>query len=436
MKKVLIITYYWPPSGGIGVQRWLRHVKHLSAMGWEPVIYTADSPEYAIYDESLIDEIPAGTVTHKLKIREPNSFLAKLSLKNKNNAVLKAQQQKAGNRTIFQKLAWYIRGNYFVPDTRVLWIKPSVKYLNTVLEKQNFDLILSTGPPHSLHLIAKQLKEIHGIPWVADFRDPWTSMDYLKEMFLTKKSIKRHQYLEESVIKQADAVVVVGRTMYNEFFDNYGVKSEIIYNGYNEPNQNKLTVELDTKFTIVHVGSFLKNRNCNDLWKTLQEITQQNPEFSKNLEIKLVGKLDPSVLESIETHELNDYLNKIDYLPYDDAQKLLFGAQILLLPIDRIPNAEFVLTGKLFEYLQAKRPILLLGPVNGDAAMIIESCAAGYCCAFNDMDKIKSTLLELHNLFLEKNNTIDPVNIDQFSGYELTKKMAHIFDELIDKRKV
>lgn len=432
MKKALILTYYWPPSGGAGVQRWLRFVKHLRNFGWEPVIYTVDNPQYAVYDESLINEIPEGIETIKLKINEPNNFFAKLSFlsKNNNSLIYNNQQQKDSKMSILQKTMWFIRGNLFIPDARCLWIKPSVKYLSKVLANNHYDIIVSSGPPHSLHLIAKELKEKFNIPWYADFRDPWTSMDYLKEMFLTTYAKRKHMRLEKSIIDSADEIIVVGRTMFNEFKENYNRDAVIIYNGYNEIKENSAPFKLDEKFTIVHIGSFLKNRNCNDLWEVLSEMVDEDKSFSKNFEIKLVGKVDSIVLDAIEKYNLNAFLNKIDYVPFEKTQEYLYSAQILLLPIDRIANAEFVLTGKLFEYLKSKRPILLLGPTKGDAADILQSCKAGYCCDFDDKETIKKTLYYLYNLYLENNNNIDSVNVTQFSGYELTKKLALLFDNI------
>ena len=432
MKKVLIITYYWPPSGGAGVQRWLRFVKHLRKFGYEPVIYTVDNPNYALVDEGLLEDVPDDVKVYRNKIIEPNN-LFKTSSK-KGNKVYKLQQQKGDKRSLSQRISWFVRGNFFIPDARFLWIKPSVKFLNRILKQEEIDIIVSTGPPHSLHLIAEKISSKFNIPWVADFRDPWTSMDYLDEMYLTKWARKKHARLEKNVITGADEVVVVGKTMYNEFLENYSRKTEIIYNGYEGGGNLNESFELDIKFSIVHIGSFLKNRNCPDLWEVLSDICLENDSFRKDLEIKLIGNVAPVVLDSINSLKLNEQLNKIDYVPFEVTQKYLHGAQVLLLPIDRIPNAEFVLTGKLFEYLKSKRPVLLIGPSKGDAADIIENCKAGYCCDFNDKVAMKEEVLKLYELFLENKNTIESINVAQFSGIELTKKMAVLFDNQLKRK--
>lgn len=268
------------------------------------------------------------------------------------------------------------------------------------------------------------------MPWIADFRDPWVSMDYLQEMYLGKRAKRKHQEQEASVINEADEVVVVGKTMYNEFYENYGKESVIIHNGYVQSEDQIEKFSLDKKFTIVHIGSFLKNRNCDDLWKTLKVLCEKNTQFSENLEIKLIGNVAPNVMESIDRFGLNDHLNKIDYIPFSETQRHLFGAQVLLLPIDRIKNAEFVLTGKLFEYLKSKRPILLIGPEKGDAAHIINNCKAGHVCDFDNLEQIESAVLERFNLYLNNDNHIDSVNVENYSDVELTKKLTQLFDSV------
>jgi len=431
MKKVLIITYYWPPSGGAGVQRWLRFVKNLRDFGYEPIVYTVDNPNYALIDEGLESQVPEGVKVYRNKIIEPNSLF---SSKKKGN-VYKVQQQKGNKRSIIQKISWFIRGNFFIPDARFLWVKPSVRFLSKVIQEENIDVMVSTGPPHSLHLIAQKLKNKFNLPWLADFRDPWTSMDYLDEMFLTSYARKKHAKLEKNVLLNADKTVVVGRTMFNEFKENYNVSAEIIYNGYEEVKSQKETYLLDEKFSITHIGSFLKNRNCDDLWEVLAEIKQESELFNKHLEIKLIGNVAPVVIESIDKLKLTSNLNKIDYVPFEETQKYLHRAQILLLPIDRIHNAEFVLTGKLFEYLKSHRPILMIGPSNGDAADIIQQCNAGYCCDFNDKTRMKKTIYQLFELFLKEKNMIQSKNVDQFSSSQLTKRMAEVLDETINLNK-
>lgn len=434
-KKLLILTYYWPPAGGIAVQRWFRFVCSLREFGWEPVIYTAKDASYPILDETLLGQLPEGIKVYRLKATEPNNLLKLIFFwkKDKQKLIHNNQQQGGSQRSFFKKAAWFIRGNFLIPDARALWIKPSVKYLRKIMAEEKFDAIVSTGPPQSMHLIALKLKKEFGTPWISDFRDPWKSMDYLNEMFLTKRSRKKHARLEKEVVLNSNAVVVIGPTIYKEFKQDYNIDSHIIWNGYrNAENKNvQVHVEPDKVFSIVHAGSFYFARNCPVFWEALSELIAENPGFAKDLQIKIIGNMTPNVAESLEKNNLQKNLLKVEYMEHDKVQDHLRAAQVLLLPIDNVPNAEFVITGKLFEYLNARRPVLVIGPVHGDAAHIVRDCQAGYCCGFDDKKSMKETVMHLYSLFLEKRNNIQSVNIEQFESVKLTEKMAALLDSII-----
>ncbi len=434
MKNVLIIVYYWPPSGGAGVQRWLRFVKHLRDFGWEPTIYTAKDAAYAVYDENLFKEIPEGIRTLRLEVPEPNNWISKWMFwkKDTSSLIYSNQQQAVEKKSYLKKLLWWIRGNFFIPDARFLWVKPSVRFLKKNIAQGEFDAVISTGPPHSLHLIGEKVSKHFGIPWLADFRDPWVSMDYLQAINLTKFAVKKHQQQEERVVKGADKVVVVGNVMRKEFLENHGVDATVIHNGFNKKSNQQEVGALDSKFSIVHIGSFTPRRNCDDLWQVLTELVEENSEFADHLEIKLIGNTSPNILASIERLSLKPYLNHISYIKYEETLMHSRQAQVLLLPIDRIDNAEFVVTGKIFEYLNAKRPILLIGPDYGDGAMIIKNCQAGYCCNFDDHQAIKESVLMMYQMYLDGVNHIKSVNVDSYSGYELTRKLAGELNQMLE----
>lgn len=434
MNKVLIITYYWPPSGGIGVQRWLQFSKFLEANNWRPIIFTAQNAHYPIIDADLLKQVPAGIEIHRVSVPEPNNIISFFQKKgNESKKIYNLQQQSNVDKSILKKILWAIRGNFFIPDARMFWINKSNKYINKYLKENSIDAIISTGPPHSAHLIAKKVAKKHNIPWISDFRDPWTSMDYLKKMHLTSFAKRKHQRLEKSVLQDSSDVIVVGKTIQKEFKEKYNIESVIITNGYSEVENENITSTLDSKFTIVHTGSFLHFRNCDDLWSSLSALVQEHPSFAKDLEIKLVGNVAPVVLESIEKNGLTNFLNQIHHVNHNTAKEIQKSAQLLLLPIDRIDNAEFVITGKLFEYLQAKRPIFMIGPTNGDAADIISKCAAGYVIDFNNTDLMKRQLLESHEKYVCQNNVCYSIGIEKYSYRELTKEVVQLLDKTITK---
>lgn len=431
MKKVLIITYYWPPSGGIGVHRWLQFSKNFPSYGWEPIIFTAKNANYPVVDKSLLEQVPEKIEIHKVKVPEPNNLISLFNRKgNKNQKIYKLQQQNNVQTSSLKRLLWTIRGNFFIPDARMFWIKKSVRYLDNYLRENKIDAIISTGPPHSTHLIAQKIHKRFNIPWITDFRDPWTSMDYLKEMNLKQFALKKHKRLEELVLRNSTKVIVVGKTIQNEFKENYNIDSSIIYNGFQQSKENIGNQELDKKFTIVHTGSFLHKRNCDDFWFCLSELTKTDKKFAHDLEIKLVGNVAPVVKESLIKYDLQKYTVFIQHVNHQKAKAIQRSAQILLLPIDRIENAEFVLTGKLFEYLQARRPIFCIGPTYGDAADVITSCSAGSVIDFDNIELMKEEISKKYHLYSIGENKSHSHGIERFSYMELAKEVAGLLNEI------
>jgi len=420
--KVLIITYYWPPAGGSGVQRWLKFVKYLQGFGIEPVIYTVDKPNYAIIDETLQKEVPTTIEILKQPIREPNNLLSFFGNKNK--------QTSAGfldtKPSFFGKIAQYIRANFFIPDARKYWIKPSVKFLSEYLLKNTIDVVITTGPPHSLHLIGLELKQKLDIKWIADFRDPWTDIDYFHQLPLTNKAIKKHEQLEKEVISSADCILVVGKTM-KENYLKYNKNVEVITNGFDD-NEVVDGIELDTKFSFVHIGMMNANRNPRTLWKVLSEIIIENKSFANNFQLKLVGKCANEVLESIKENRLMSNLEMINYISHNKVIAFQKSAQVLLLAVNNVPSAKSIITGKIFEYLQANRPILAIAPTDGDLAGIINTTNSGYVVDFEDAHTLKKTILELYNAYKNHNLVADSKNIEQYHRKNLTKRLAQIIE--------
>ena len=230
-RKVLVITYYWPPSGGAGVQRWLKFVKYLTLMGWEPIVYTPLNPEYPVEDKSLLDEIPPGVTIFKTPIKEPYTIYKKFVGMKSTDKVAANFISDGKKPSWAQKVAVWLRGNFFIPDPRVFWVKPSVRFLSELLEDDPVDVIVTSGPPHSMHLIGLKLKQKYGIPWVADFRDPWTNIDFYHELMLTTVADSIHKRLERKVLTKADLVVTVNRAMQEEFLAKGAKQVSVISNG-------------------------------------------------------------------------------------------------------------------------------------------------------------------------------------------------------------
>lgn len=430
MRKVLIITYYWPPSGGAGVQRWLKFVKYLPSLGWKPIIYTPENPESPSEDESLVKDIPKEAEVLKTKIWEPyewyKTFIGS-DKKQKINAGFLTEKEKP---KLTEKIAVWVRGNFFIPDARVFWVKPSIKYLSAYLEKNKVDLIISTGPPHSMHLIAMELNKQFNIPWVADFRDPWTNIDFYKDLQLTTWADKKHHHLEKEVLIKANRIITVGNTIAAEFEEISNRKIDVITNGFDSDDIFEGNLEKDKKFSIAHIGSLNKDRNPAILWEVLGELCTDTA-FKNDLEIKLVGKIDISCTKSLEDNKLTENVHKIPYLPHNEVIKEQQKSQILLLLINKTPNAKGILTGKMFEYMAAQRPILCLGIEDGDAAKILVETQSGVVVDFDNKIKLKETILDYYTKYKNNELNINSEDINQYSRKNLTQKLVGMLNELI-----
>lgn len=433
MKKVLILTYYWPPSGGAGVQRWLKFVKYLKDFGWEPIVYTAENGEIPEVDLSLEKDIPKNTIVLKTPIWEPYSAYKALIGQKKNEKINAAFLNESKKKSPLNNLAIWIRGNFFIPDARKFWIKPSVRFLSDYLLQNKIDAIISSGPPHSMHLIAKELKsKFPQLKWVADFRDPWTNIDFYKDLKLTAWADSKHKRLEKEVLAQSDCVISIGQSMSDElmFINNnktQDAKFKVITNGYDEDDLIKTQVEKDKKFSISHIGTLVKTRNPEGLWKVLKELITENESFKNQLEIKLVGKLDIVVKDSIEAYGLSSFVRKIDYLPHDKVIEEQQRSKVNLLLVNQTQNAKGILTGKFFEYLSAGAPILAIGPTDGDLADILKETKAGYISDFDDLKSLKKNILTLFESQVLLRNE---AKIKDYSRKNLTKKLSEILNEL------
>ncbi len=431
MKKVLVITYYWPPSGGAGVQRWLKFVKYLREFGWEPVVYTPENPETPAIDLSLEKDVPADITVLKTKITEPYSAYKKFVGRKKDDNIKAGFLSEKKNPSLTEKIAVWIRGNLFIPDARKYWIKPSVRFLTEWLKENPVEAIISTGPPHSMHLIAKEVAKNAGRPWLADFRDPWTNIDFYKDLMLTRASDRKHRQLEREVLQKADRVVVVSKGMAHDFRNLVTRPIEVITNGYDEEDHQGEPVKQDKHFSIAHIGSMVPARNPVYFWQAVHELLREDHELGKELEIKLIGQVDYSVRELISKLQLEPYVKLINYLPHSEVIRLQKSVQILLLVINHTPNAKMVVTGKIFEYINTGRPILCIGPSDGDAAAILSETDTGMIYDYQDLTGIKNALRSYYARYRAGELEVSGKNLDHYSRRNLTQKLAEVLDEMV-----
>ncbi len=428
-RKVLIITYYWPPGGGSGVQRWLKFSKYLRDFGWEPVIYTPDNPEMAAVDPSLEKDIPKGIAVLKTPIFEPYGFYKVLTGRKESlGAGFVSESGKVGS---LEKLSRWIRGNFFIPDARKFWIRPSVKYLCAWLDSNEIDAIVSTGPPHSMHLIASGVKQRTGLPWLADFRDPWTNIDFYDELRLGKRADRNHHALEASVVRGADRVTVVSPTMEREFREAHHRDIITLTNGFDDDDivSGHTLPANDERFGIAHIGTMNPSRNPLGLWEALSVIAKNDDPACKNLNIRLIGRVDHSIKTAIHDFGLQSITDYVDYVPHDEVVAWQQGASVLLLLLNQSKNAHGILPGKFFEYMATGRPILCLGPTDSDAAAILRETGSGVCFEYDDVSSIRSWIHD--QIATHPAQASRSPNIDRFSRQSLTSALAGILDDMV-----
>lgn len=421
-KKVLIITYYWPPAGGPGVQRWLKFVKYLPEYNIEPIVYCPSNPSYPIIDLSLTSEVSGEVTVLKQSIKEPYKFAGFLSKKSK--TISKGIIPENKKQGFIEKLMLYVRGNFFIPDARKGWIKPSVVYLSTYITDYKIDTIITTGPPHSLHLIGLQLKEALGVKWIADFRDPWTSIGYHKKLKLTKSSQKKHKELEKKVLITADKVIVTSNNTKKEFKQLTEQPITVITNGYDVSKTAVIT--RDSKFTLSHIGSFLSERNPEILWRVLQDLRNEDDDFKSDFKLKLVGAVSDSVLKSIQHYGLNDCLDNVGYVSHNEALVFQKKTQLLLLVEIDSEETKAIIPGKIFEYMVSERPIVAIGPTGSDVEAILKETNTGSYFNYNDYEALKRALKTHYKNFKTGDLKTQAIGLQKYSRRNLTKSLAEL----------
>jgi glycosyltransferase involved in cell wall biosynthesis len=421
--KVLIITYYWPPAGGPGVQRWLKFVKYLPDFGIEPIVYIPENPTYPLVDKGLLSEVNPNVTILKQRITEPYAWASAFS-KNSTKKISSGIIPAAKKQSFLQRIMLWVRGNLLIPDARVLWVKPSVNYLSKYIKENGIETIITTGPPHSLHLIGLRLKELHDLKWIADFRDPWTTIGYHKALKLSDSAAKKHKDLERKVLNSADSILVTSPTTKTEFQQLTAKPIEVITNGYDTEMIPKQP--LDEKFTLAHIGSFLSERNPKLLWESLSELIAENEQFKADFQLKLIGAVSSEVMESIINAGLQSYVNNLGYVSHSEAVTEQRKSQVLLLVEIDSEDTKCIIPGKLFEYMVSERPILAIGPQGADFASIIQSTNTGVFSLYADKERIKQTILNYFDQYNEGNLKANAIGLQQFSRKNLTSQLASI----------
>jgi hypothetical protein len=409
------------------VQRWLKFVKYLPDFGYEPHVYIPENPMYPLIDEKLLSEVSKNVIILKNKIFEPYgfaSFFSKKKTKDISSGIIPNKKKQS----FVEKAMIWIRGNIFIPDARIFWVKPSILFLRKYLVENNIDTIITTGPPHSLHLIGLQLKKEMQINWITDFRDPWTTIGYHKELKLSNWAAKTHKDLEKEVLNSCDSIIVTSPTTKKEFEEITSKPISVITNGYDV--EKIIPKAKDEKFTLAHIGSLLSERNPMVLWEVLSELVSEDALFASHFELKLIGAVSNEVVLTIKDNGLEQYMNLLGYVSHEKALQEQKASQVLLLIEINAPETKCIIPGKLFEYMVSDRPILALGPHGADFEQIIKSTNTGFFFTYDQKEALKSQILIYFDSFLKKNLSVHAVGLQKYSRKSLTGDLAYLLNSI------
>jgi hypothetical protein len=439
LKNILILTYYFPPAGGPGVQRVLKFIKYLPEYGWNPIVVTVKDGDFPAHDPSLFSDIPEQIQVFRVPAVEPYQLYRKLTGKDKAEKIPVGILARDATSSLKDKIAKWIRANFFIPDARIGWIFPVYKQASRIIKKYDIDAILSSSPPHSVQITANLLNMKFNLPWICDLRDPWTEIYYyqhIKRLFLSNLMDKK---LEEYVLHSADKIVTVSPQLVNQF-KAIARHTEYLFipNGYDVSDFNAIKdITNNRLFTLSYIGNFKANQNIKSLWSAIRELLNEDPDFARSFQLYITGKIHPDILEALQKAGLEQHLKKEDYVPHSIAVKRMQESSVLLFPIPKAPDNQGILTGKIFEYLASNTPLLSIGPPEGDAADIIRQLEGGPMFNYSDKVEIKEYIKKLFDGW--KSNCLNSFSpnhkkVRKYNRKELTGKLAANINKLYRKK--
>ncbi len=429
--RVLIIAYYWPPSGGSGVQRWLKFVKYLPQWGWVPYVFTPENPSFAIQDESLLKDVPMEAEVIRFPIWEPYESFFKISgmlgWKNSSKATDMVSTQ---NRSLFQKVSTFVRANFLIPDPRIFWVRPSVKFLQDFLIENQIRTVITTGPPHSIHLIGYKLKRKNpSLRWLADFRDPWSEWGLLDSLNVSPLARTLHRRLESKVLRTADKIITITPFYVRKFEALAQRKVTLLTNGYDEEDFRTLVVQSPDKFTIRHVG--IVNERCDPrpFITVIEKLISSNPDFKSKVHVDFVGEVHSQfknfVLASTDLSYVTTFTPSV---PHEQLIPIYGKSSLLVLILTGYKDPEGYMPGKLFEYLATGLPILGIGPTGGDAGALLRSTGAGEMVEGSDHVRIEMKIMEYFSAWSQLGmSLVGKRDVSKYSRKNITKELIELF---------
>ncbi len=420
MRKVLLIVYYWPPARGPGVQRWLYFVRYLSEFGVEPVLYLPENPHYPLRDPELEELVPEGLKVYRSRFWEPYGLAGLFSRKKTRRISSGIIHRK--NPTLLERAMLWIRGNLFIPDARRFWVKTALRELPDILSREGIDTVVTSGPPHSLHLIGLGLKRQQPVRWVADFRDPWTEIGYFEALLPGKRALKRHKELESKVLASADRILTTSSITRQAFKAITPRPISVVTNGYDGPVGDGRQPEGD--FVLAHIGSLLSDRNPEPLWNALKNLKARDPGFGQHLRLELTGVVSDEIVGNLKEKGLWEHTLIRPYVPHREALALQRRAQVLLLIEIDAPHTRGILPGKLFEYMAAARPVLAIGPAGWEAAERVAESGCGKGFTYGQQGALEEQLKAWYAAYLQGILHQNPAGARPYHRKVLTEQLV------------
>ncbi|HKK87289.1 MAG TPA: glycosyltransferase [Saprospiraceae bacterium] len=434
-KHIVLISYYWPPSGGVGVRRWLYLSKHLADMGYQITVFHPKNADYTQKDEALIEDIHPGIQTIAIPIFEIRKLLDFLPISNKKSkeSILSNTSEHQSRLT---RLLLYVRSNFYIPDARVGWLRPLNRALKNYLKENHCDVLITTGPPHSVHLAGLKMKQLFpDLIWMADFRDPWTRIEYFEHLLLQPKARKRHLKLEREVVKGCDILITVSPS-WRKDFEEMGAKNvRVITNAYDfrPAEYTSLAERKEELFIISHAGTVNEDRLPLGLLSAVQQLVQVQAAIRDKIRLEFIGNSSHKILETARKMGIEDLVTLEGFLPHKQLMERLKRSRLLLVLINKSElNQKGRIPAKLFEYIGLRKKIMLLSPGPNDAADLIEQHDLGDAFNYKDVKAQKEFLkktISLSHTYQPDSNTINSFHrsarakeVDQIIGQLLAGK--------------